>query len=301
MARKPRIQALTHRQRLQQNRMAKEGVKIAEGVHVDETVEAWYRGELDKYIRAMRADIEETLVKQLRIEEPLYVNDSMATRDSFVDNFAATLSGLTDRWNITNTYARSLAVAFVGRVNATTKKRIERSVGKAMGVDLAQMVADERLNTAMDACIRRNVQLIKSIPEYYLDKIQFIIDNETIKGRSATSIIDQIREVYPVTERKARLIARDQSNKANGDLTRARQTAIGIRGYRWRTVGDNAVRETHRHRNGKVYAWNPADVGKRLESGEVMLDPTDEDIGHPGEDIQCRCIAEPILELERLI
>lgn len=301
MARKPRVAPLTQTQKLQQNRMARKGVVIAEGVHLDETVESWYRRQLEAYLRAMRADVEATLFKQLKVDEDLYAKDSMATRDSFVDIFGATLSGLVDRWTITDQFARALAAQFVGRMNDKTKKRIERSVGKAMGVDIAQLVAGEGLGEAMDASIRENVRLIKSIPEYYLADIQRIIDTETIKGRSGSSIIEQIQKVYPVSERKARLIARDQSNKVNGDLTRVRQTSSGIRAYRWRTVGDNAVRESHKERNGKVFAWNPADVGKRLDSGEVMLDPTKDDVGHPGEDIQCRCIAEPIIELDLII
>jgi SPP1 gp7 family putative phage head morphogenesis protein len=46
--------------------------------------------------------------------------------------------------------------------------------------------------------------------------------------------------------------------------------------YIWRTRGDNKVRASHTANNGKLFAWdNPP--------------PT----GHPGEDYNCRCIAEP--------
>ncbi len=46
--------------------------------------------------------------------------------------------------------------------------------------------------------------------------------------------------------------------------------------YIWRTRGDTKVRASHAANNGKVFAWdNPP--------------PT----GHPGEDYNCRCTAEP--------
>lgn len=297
-----RLKPLTQSQKIAQRRMAKDGVKVAEGVSADNAVEAWYRREMLAYLTEMQTDISKTLYPQLRALEDQFTADGFKrTLDSFVDTFSTTLAGLRSRWLLTNKQALALAAQFVGRMDKKTKQQLEKSVGKAMGVDLAQLVKSEGLSAALDASIRENVRLITSIPAEFLDKIQRIVDAETIKGRSGTSIISQIQEVYPVSQNRARLIARDQSNKVNGDITRERQTASGIRGYRWRTVGDDAVRESHKERNGKVYAWRPEDVGKRLDSGEVMLDPEAEDIGHPGEDIQCRCIAEPILELDRLI
>lgn len=95
-----------------------------------------------------------------------------------------------------------------------------------------------------------------------------------------------------VSQKRAALIARDQVNKLNGNLTELRQTGAGVKRYKWRTVGDSRVRGTpgtpsaglpldlnHFKREGKIFSWDkpPAD-------------------GHPGEPIQCRCHAEPILE-----
>lgn len=46
--------------------------------------------------------------------------------------------------------------------------------------------------------------------------------------------------------------------------------------YIWRTSGDNKVRATHAVNNGKIFAWdNPPETG------------------HPGDDYNCRCTAEP--------
>ena len=47
--------------------------------------------------------------------------------------------------------------------------------------------------------------------------------------------------------------------------------------YVWRTLGDDKVRSSHAANNGKLIDW----------------DKPPEDIGHPGEDYNCRCIAEP--------
>ncbi len=46
--------------------------------------------------------------------------------------------------------------------------------------------------------------------------------------------------------------------------------------YIWRTSGDSKVRASHAANNGKVFVWgNPPETG------------------HPGEDYNCRCTAEP--------
>lgn len=46
--------------------------------------------------------------------------------------------------------------------------------------------------------------------------------------------------------------------------------------YIWRTQGDTKVRGTHAQREGQIFSWDTAPEG-----------------GHPGEDYNCRCHAEP--------
>ena len=46
--------------------------------------------------------------------------------------------------------------------------------------------------------------------------------------------------------------------------------------YIWRTVGDDKVRSAHAEREGKIFNWHVPPEG-----------------GHPGEDYNCRCWAEP--------
>jgi Phage Mu protein F like protein len=51
--------------------------------------------------------------------------------------------------------------------------------------------------------------------------------------------------------------------------------------YVWRTRGDGKVRASHAANNGRIFAWdNPPPVG------------------HPGEDFNCRCTAEPYVRGE---
>lgn len=75
------------------------------------------------------------------------------------------------------------------------------------------------------------------------------------------------------------LIARDQTSKLNAELNRVRHEQAGITHYRWVTAGDERVRHEHSSRSQRVYSW-----------GHVHFD------GHPGEPINCRCTARPVIQ-----
>ena len=295
---------LSKKQKLQSNRRKRAGIVTAPAAQKSIAIERWYFKQLTKYLNAMHRDIEKRLYKQLTKKEHLYLKtvDGLVvpTMDDFVDDFEKSLDLLTQKWTLSSERSKALASQVVGRVDAATQARISRTVGQAMGVDLAQIVRSEGLTTAVKGAVRENTQLIKSIPGNYLADVERIVMQETVKGRTSASIIDQLQSRFNVTEKRARLIARDQTNKINGEITRQRQLATGIRAFRWRTVGDEAVRKMHKERNGLIYAWAPEFVGQRLEDGTILLDPAADDIGYPGEPIQCRCIAEPIIELNRL-
>ena len=76
------------------------------------------------------------------------------------------------------------------------------------------------------------------------------------------------------------LLSRDQTTKLNASLTKLRQESAGITEYIWQTAGDERVRPTHKANDGKKFNWDkpPAKTG------------------HPGTDINCRCVAIPVME-----
>ena len=86
--------------------------------------------------------------------------------------------------------------------------------------------------------------------------------------------------VFRNAKHRASVIARDQVNKINGDLTHLRQERVGIKKFIWRTTGDVRVRPLHQTFNGKTYSWKTGATNGLL----------------PGQDIMCRCYAEPVIE-----
>ena len=177
--------------------------------------------------------------------------------------------------------ANIVANSFVNESNNVNKRRFYSAMEEAVGVNVQAIVQNENLEDILVATTRENVSLIKSIPEEYFKKIESIVFTGTTQGRNSQSMIKEIQKLNNSTTKRAKLIARDQSSKLNSALNQQRQQNLGVEEYIWRTAGDERVRDSHKSKNGKIFRWDspPADTG------------------HPGEDIQCRCVAQPIIKL----
>ena len=132
------------------------------------------------------------------------------------------------------------------------------------------------LNMIEQAFVPENVSLIESIPRRFHDQVEHTIFSNIRSGRGMREIAKELRNVYGLTNSRAKLIARDQAGKLFGQLNRARQQDAGLETFIWRTVRDNRVREAHEALDGHVFSW---------ETGADGL--------FPGDDYQCRCAAEP--------
>lgn len=172
----------------------------------------------------------------------------------------------------------------VEEFNRAEFRAVLRSV---YGVDIITN-APIRLRAALDVFEATNIALIRSIPQQAVSQLQGKIVEAVRRGSTLKQLQAQIREEFDITDRRAKLIARDQIGKLNGQLTELRQEEIGVTEYVWRGILDARERPEHVAREGKIFSWkNPPDDG------------------HPGEPINCRCGAEPVLpsweEMERRI
>ena len=177
--------------------------------------------------------------------------------------------------------AEFLSRQFVQGVDNVNKQRFYRGVEQAIGVNIQSIIQNEDLTDILRASVSENVNLITSIPQEYLKNIESIVYRGTTSGLNATSMIEEIVKQGRSTAKRAKLIARDQTSKINSTLSQKRATNLGAEEYVWRTAGDERVRPNHATKNGKVFRYN---------------NPP-RDTGHPGHDIQCRCVAQPIIRV----
>lgn len=185
-------------------------------------------------------------------------------------------------------------------VSDDTRRALERGLRQSLGVSTVALLDTPAIREVLEVGGMEAVQLIKTIPQQHLGEVaRAVADN--FAGRSlpeGRSLLAQIKHVGKVTEKRARVIARDQTSKMTSLLNQTRQQDIGIEEYIWRTVKDervvgnpsgkypkgNSKHMDHYHREGKIFRWDSP--------------PPD---GHPGQAIQDRCYAEPIIDPQKIV
>lgn len=180
---------------------------------------------------------------------------------------------------------RSLA-SIGGEVEKRHKKAFYGRLASEVGVNV---LATEPFRDAMMAdWVRSNTSLITSLAESTVTGLSEEIDAAFSSGVRHEELRRRWRERgipvrFGTLEGRSKVIARDQVNKLNGQLTEHRQRNLGVTHYIWRTSGDERVRDRHVELDGQRFAWDS---------------PPDE--GHPGNAVQCRCVAEAVLDLDAI-
>ena len=175
-------------------------------------------------------------------------------------------------------------------VDFWNKRQMNSVLNRVLGIDLIKF--EPWLDDVMKGFVKENVDLISSIPDKFLGDVEGIITRGFRSGTRVEDLSQEIEDRFDVTDSRADLIARDQIGKLNGQLSEARQTDLGLNKYIWRTSQDERVRgnpaglypnadPSHWEREGEIFDWS---------------DPPED--GHPGEPIQCRCYAEPVLDAD---
>lgn len=155
-------------------------------------------------------------------------------------------------------------------------------VKSKIGVDLKGAVRNSDLEGYLEEAARRNANLIKNLADQTLRRIQERVTQATLNGESHAILRSRLAKEFGLSDSRARLIARDQIGKLTSDLNRLRQEQAGIEKYAWSGSLDERERELHVSLEGRVYRW-----GERTGAEEGLP---------PGQPIQCRCVARPIVE-----
>lgn len=139
--------------------------------------------------------------------------------------------------------------------------------------------SDLRIGTVIATRRDENIRLVEKAYRSYAQDVRDIFEDHNTFGMRVEDIADLLLERGNVSESRAELIARDQTLKLNGAITQTRQENAGISRYTWSTSLDEAVRPEHAILEGQDFDWTSPPAP-----------------GHPGEDIQCRCVAIPIID-----
>lgn len=158
------------------------------------------------------------------------------------------------------------------------------------------------------ALVKENAALIKTLPKNIADDVTAYVARETMKGRRASDIADEIRMMFPKdTKARAQLIARTQVSMTQTNLVRARAEDLGLDWYVWRACGgnngDGRTRSSHRHMSGVLVRWSDPPAPEDLfPLRHVDGTPYKNTLGHyhAGQCPNCRCYPEPVVDLDLL-
>lgn len=130
---------------------------------------------------------------------------------------------------------------------------------------------------------------IKDAQRAVVEKILERIEKRTEANKDAINDVDALARILSnerdLGQRKMAEVADQQASEFVAQHRKIIYQPIGMDSYVWRTCGDEKVRDGHRALDGRVFRWdNPP-----------IEDPHTGHRAHPGEAMNCRCTAIPLI------
>jgi len=163
------------------------------------------------------------------------------------------------------------------RISTYNKSQLIKVVRSAVSVN--PLMSEPYLIPQIRLFQAENAALIKKLSVEQAARMEQTLFRNLAAGKGVKVIKEELVNNFNIGENRARRIARDQTNKFNGNLAQLRQQELGIDRYWWSGSLDERERQTHLNNEKKEYTWDkPSPI-----------------TGHPGSDPLCRCTAQPII------
>lgn len=244
------------------------------------TQEREYQKELTKPFRAANNRIIKKVkqsylaIKNQAERELGLKNDSY---DQRVDDLIRSLSVIVEE-SIPNKTINQLATKRALSIEKQNRNVLAKQVKRVTGLEFA--TGNEKwLKPKVKEFTKKNASLISNVKETHLKRIESTVRKGVSNGYNLKRVTEDVRKAANISENRAKLIARDQISSLNSELTMVRQRNAGISSYTWSTSLDERVRDEHAKLEGRTFSWK-----------------SPPSVGHPGEDINCRCVAIPVID-----
>lgn len=282
----------------------------------------WYEKELRRLVRIIRKATEkgiEDIYKKEKQEIEITVAEDAANPVTMISTFLENAQGVVDAY--LNTESMTIAGRLLEKINLASEKQFAAMVtnlqtqhpesdieeyGKILKLkrpyETAYMVEGELISDhlsegvrlSIEASIAENVNLIKSISNTYFKDLTGQVMRFINAGMNFQELKEYINQLGTKTERRAELIAQDQTRKAFSTINAHRMADAGIRKFKWLHTGSGAhPREYHLRSyqngglNGGIFEFeNPPVIDQK--TGEV---------GFPAQLPYCKCVMIPVVDL----
>lgn len=239
-------------------------------------IEAWYRRQLNNAITEMQ----KSLMYWLQAE---YKKTGIAQDQDPSRRMQIAIKYLSRKWL---KHFDDLSLILANKFVEKNQKHTDFSLYTAfrdMGFTVNLTMTDS-MATAFNATRSEQVNLIRTIPQHHLNRVESLVNESVARGRDLGYLTKALQQEFGVTKKRAALIARDQNNKATTVLQATRQMDLGITHGIWR----------HSHA-GKVPRPSHVNVdGQKFEIAKGLF--LDGEWVRPAEAINCRCFYTPIVQ-----
>ena len=197
--------------------------------------------------------------------------------------------------------APALALTVSRQALRWTDDRLSKEVAKSLKIDIRPVLSEHgKVMSRFKEMAHWNVRLIESVPERMLDNLEEKLVTAWSSGLRVNSIEEVVDSVVNDADVNCKRIARDQVAKLNAAFNQVRQEELGIQKYIWRCSKDERTRgnpdgkypdaeSNHWELDGLEFRWDEPGPARGTIDGEPC---------HPGADINCRCDAIPVIDLD---
>jgi SPP1 gp7 family putative phage head morphogenesis protein len=181
--------------------------------------------------------------------------------DAWPEELDIILEGYRQRVDDTLQGFRQIAITTGNQTSQWNQEQWQKVVEAVIGAPL--LTAEPWLMDQIKSFASQNVDLITKTAQEVKDDVGRIINDGLQRGKRVQSIRKDILSEtklepgrFKKTKTRADLIAVDQVEKLNGQLSQLRQNEIGVERYTWRTVMDDRVRLSHQVMEGRLCRWD---------------------------------------------
>ena len=156
----------------------------------------------------------------------------------------------------------------------------------SQGIQINQTIP-RTIKQTINSNILQQLSLIKSIPQEIINKYEMVLYN-SINSFDLQALEKQFKQIGNISNKRAKMIARDQVGKALENYSSARSKDLGFDYYVWNTSRDERVSKGkggHIHLDKRIY---------RYDTPSAIIDSYGNK-GHTGQRVNCRCIQTPLI------
>ena len=163
------------------------------------------------------------------------------------------------------------------------------NVDKNLSIDMN--FYNEQISEVIKASTQEAANLIKVIPERYINDVQGQVMRSITTGKGLADLVPYLTEKYQGNVKRAKNTALDQTRKAYQSINTARLKSIGVKKFVWiHSGGGKKPRLDHIRMSGNEYSFDDPPVIGTMYGNEVR--------GLPGDLPNCRCVCKPIINFD---